>query len=65
MTELLKSWGRSVVDAVSPSGVEHSVFGTAINVSRNGTGSVPAKELESVLFKRFEEMHRTEPPEAE
>ena len=39
------------------------MFGTAINVSRNGTASVPAKDLEKVLFKRFEEMHQTETAE--
>jgi hypothetical protein len=45
---------------VLPGGVVRSDSGTAINVSSNGTSTVPAKELEKVIFKRFGEMKVTD-----
>ena len=39
-----------------PRGVVHSNSGTVIDVSANGTTSVPAKELGKILFRRFAEM---------
>jgi hypothetical protein len=41
---------------ILPGGVVRSDAGTAINISSNGTSTVPAKELEKVIFRRFGEM---------
>jgi hypothetical protein len=39
--------------------VVHSDSGAAINVSANGTSTVPASELKEVIFKRYREMNPT------
>ena len=46
---------------VAPSGVVHAPGGVVINVSSNGTTSIPAGSLEDIIFKRFEEMHLVMP----
>ena len=59
MTERLKEISKHVLNAITPGGVELSIQGTTINVSANGTTSVPPKDLKNILFKRFEEMNRS------
>jgi hypothetical protein len=50
--------------SILPGGVVRSNSGTTIDVSSNGTTSVPAKDLEKIVFDRFREMsaagHATE-----
>jgi hypothetical protein len=43
-------------NAVRPGGVARSSSGTAIDVSSNGTTTVPAHALETIILKRFAEM---------
>ena len=59
MNDLVKEIGKHVINAITPGGVEKSAQGTTINVSANGTTSVPPKDLKNILFKRFEEMNRS------
>ena len=42
---------------VAPGGVMRTRSGVKLNVSSNGTTSIPASSLENIIFKRFEEMH--------
>ncbi len=51
---------RDFFQGVLPGGVVRSDSGVAINVSANGTSTVAAKELEKVIFKRFNEMKTTD-----
>jgi hypothetical protein len=44
-----------------PGGVVRSDAGAAIHISANGTSTVPAKELQEIIFKRFDEMKVTDP----
>ena len=46
---------------VLPGGVVRSDGGAAIHISPNGTSTVPPKEFQAIIFKRFEEMNATVP----
>ena len=59
MNDKFREFGKQLLDAVTPGGVEHSVLGTRIDVSPNGTTSVPTQDLKTILFKRFDEMNRS------
>jgi hypothetical protein len=50
---------RDFLQVFTPGGVVHSDSGAAINVSANGTSTVPASELKEVIFKRYREMNST------
>ena len=56
MSSKWRRFAEQLIDAVKPGGVERSTLGTAINVSANGTSTVPTSDLERIVFKRFEEM---------
>ena len=47
---------KDFFNGVTPGGVVRSNSGATINVSSNGTSTVPARELEQIIFKRFDEM---------
>jgi hypothetical protein len=52
-------WLRHIkrfIEIFTPGGVEYSTLGTEFHVSSNGTITVPASELQKILFKRLEEM---------
>jgi hypothetical protein len=51
---------RKIVDAFLPSGVERSRLGTRIEVSSNGTTTVPPSEYEKIVFRQFADMKRVE-----
>ena len=48
---------RDFLQVFTPGGVVHSDSGADINVSAEGTSSVPAGALKDVVFKRFKEMN--------
>jgi hypothetical protein len=48
------------VDAFVPGRVKPSSARTGVDVSWNGTSSVPSGAIEEALFKRFKEMHSAE-----
>jgi hypothetical protein len=54
----------NVFHSLLPGGVVRSDAGTVINVSSNGTSTIPAQELEKVIFKRFDEMKLIDPSAA-
>jgi len=56
MSNKWRRFAEQLVGAVKPGGVERSTLGASINVSANGTGTVTTRDLERVVFKRFEEM---------
>jgi hypothetical protein len=62
MTTKWRRFAEQLVGAVGPGGIERSTLGTAINVSSNGTGTVPASDLERIVFKRFQDMKPVGPP---
>jgi hypothetical protein len=47
------------VQVALPGGTMTSASGGVIEVSANGTSTVPSKELEASIFKRFKEAHGT------
>jgi hypothetical protein len=49
---------RKFVDAFRAGGVERSTLGTAIEVSANGTTTVPPSEYQRIVFKQFADMER-------
>jgi hypothetical protein len=49
---------RKFLDAFRAGGVEQSTLGTAIEVSANGTTTVPPSEYERLVFKQFADMKR-------
>jgi hypothetical protein len=51
---------RKFVDAFRAGGVERSTLDTAIEISSNGTSSVPSDQLATIVFKRFADMNRVE-----
>jgi len=51
---------RRFIDLFSAGGVVRSKFGTAIEVSANGTTTVPESEYKKIVFKQFEDMKRAE-----
>jgi hypothetical protein len=56
MSSKWRRFAEQLVGAVKPGGVERSTLGTSINVSSNGTSTIPARDLERIVFKRFEDM---------
>jgi hypothetical protein len=51
---------RKFVDAFRTGGVERSTLDTAIEISSNGTSSVPSNELAKIVFRRFADMNRVD-----
>jgi len=51
---------RKFLDAFRAGDVEQSTLGTAIEVSANGTTTVPPSEYERLVFKQFADMKRAE-----
>jgi hypothetical protein len=51
---------RKFVDAFRAGGVERSTLDTAIEISSNGTSSVPSDQLAKIVFKRFADMNRAD-----
>jgi hypothetical protein len=51
---------RRFLDAFRAGGVERSALGTPIEVSANGTTTVPPSEYERLVFKQFADMKRAE-----
>jgi hypothetical protein len=49
---------RKFVDAFRADGVERSTLDTAIEISSNGTSSVPSDQLATIVFTRFADMNR-------
>ena len=60
MNERLAKIGEWLGNA-GPGGVMRTRSGVKLNVSSNGTTSIPASSLEGIIFKRFEEMHAAKP----
>jgi hypothetical protein len=56
---VVNKWTKfgELLGAVRPGGTEHSLLGTAIDVSSNGTTSLPASVLQDIVLKRFAEMN--------
>lgn len=54
---------RDFIRRFTHDGIERSKHRLSVDVSSNGTSTVvSSKELEDVLFRRFEEMHRAARP---
>ena len=51
---------RKFVDAFRTGGMERSTLDTAIEISSNGTSSVPSDQLATIVFRRFADMNRVE-----
>ena len=51
---------RKFIDLFSAGGTVRSRSGTAIEVSANGTTTVPEREYKKIVFKQFEDMRRAE-----
>jgi hypothetical protein len=49
---------RKFIDAFRAGGVERSTLDTAIEISSNGTSSVPSDQLATIVFRRFADMNR-------
>lgn len=55
---------RKFVDAFRAGGVERSTLDTAIEISSNGTSSVPSGQLATIIFRRFADMNRVKRDQA-
>ena len=51
---------RRFFDAFRTGGMERSALNTAIEISSNGTSSVPSDQLAKIILKRFADMNRAE-----
>jgi hypothetical protein len=50
---------REFLDRILPGSAAHSDSESKLHVSANGTSTVPAGELEKIVFERFREMDRS------
>jgi hypothetical protein len=60
MMQTMSDKFRKFFDAFRAGGIEQSALGTAIEVSANGTTTVPPSEYERLVFKQFADMKRAE-----
>jgi hypothetical protein len=51
---------RRFLDAFRTGGTERSTLNTAIEISSNGSSSVPSDQLAKIVFKRFADMNRAD-----